>query len=57
MTGKPRRRSSYGESLVGTWVLIIGVGAVMVLVGATAPAAAIIGAGAVIALAVAASKH
>jgi len=56
MTGKPKR-SSYGEGLISTWVLIIGVGAIMVLVGATGPVAIVLGAGAVIGLSIAASKH
>jgi hypothetical protein len=43
--------------LVSVWCLIIGVGAVLTLAGASGPVAVFVGAAAVIGLAIAASKH
>jgi hypothetical protein len=51
------RRSNYGESWAGVWVVIIAVGGILTLIGATGPVAIVLGAGAVIAFFVATSKR
>jgi hypothetical protein len=56
MAGNQRNRESYGGQLAGVWVLIIIAAGVMVALGASGAAAAIIGASLVIGLAVASKR-
>jgi hypothetical protein len=55
MTGNQRRKANYGESLIGTWVLIIAASAIVVGLGLNGGAAVFVAFGLVIGFAVAAS--
>jgi hypothetical protein len=55
MTGSQRRKSSYGESLIGTWVLIIAASAIVVGLGLNGGAAVLVAFALVIGFAVATS--